>query len=110
MSEAQAIEADVQALQDEYESGGDTEPLIARLNARIAEFLARGDTIEWIEAEHDALVRLFLEGGDDVVSLDPDPEVDRGWYGNVEVRACPREGLWVYRKGRFGHVSGHIVA
>jgi hypothetical protein len=109
MSEAQAIEADVQALQDEYESGGDTSPLIERLNARIAEFLARGDTIEWIEAEHDALVRLFLEGGEEVVSLDPDPEVDLGWYGEFEVRACPREGLWVYRKGRFGHISGHIV-
>ena len=109
MSEARAIEADVQALQDEYESGGDTSPLIARLNARIAEFLARGDTIEWIEAEHDALVRLFLEGGEEVVSLDPDPDVDLGWYGEFEVRACPREGLWVYRKGRFGHISGHII-
>jgi hypothetical protein len=109
MSEAQAIEADVQALQAEYESGGDTGPLIERLNARIAEFLARGDTIEWIEAEFGALVRLFLEGGDEVVSLDPDPDVDLGWYGEFEVRACPREGLWVYRKGRFGHVSGHIV-
>jgi hypothetical protein len=109
MSEAQAIEADVQALQDEYESGGDTAPLIERLNARIAEFLARGDTIEWIEAEHDALVRMFLEAGEDVVALDPDPEVDRAWYGQFELRACPREGLWVYRKGRFGHLSGHIV-
>jgi hypothetical protein len=109
MSEAQAIEADVRALHDPSVSGEEAGALIERLNARIAAFLAAGDTIEWIEAEHEALVRLFLEGGDDVVLLDPDPEVDLGWYGHFEVRACPRQGLWVYRKGRFGHVSGHIV-
>jgi hypothetical protein len=110
MSEAQAIEADVQALQAQYESGGDTGPLIERLNARIAEFLARGDTIAWIEAEHDALVRLFLESGEDVVALDPDPEVDRAWYGEFELRACPQGGVWVYCKGRFGSLSGYSVA
>ena len=109
MSEAQAIEADVRALKDESDAGEQTGALIERLNARIAAFLAAGDTIVWIEAEYEALVRLFLEGGDEVVSLDPDPDVDLGWYGRFEMRACPREGLWVYRKGRFGHVSGHIV-
>jgi hypothetical protein len=109
MSEAQAIEDDVQDLQARHEAGQDTGPLVARLNAQIAEFLARGDTIEWIEAEHDSLVRLFLESGEDVVSLDPDPEVDRAWYGQIEVRACPHEGLWIFRKGRFGHLSGHAV-
>jgi hypothetical protein len=110
MNEAQAIEADVQALQTQFEAGQETGALVERLNARIAEFLARGDTIEWIEAEHDTLVRLFLEGGDDIVSLDPDPEVDMAWYGQFPLRAGPHEGLWLYRKGRFGHVSAHAVA
>jgi hypothetical protein len=110
MSEAQAIEDDVQALQTQFEAGGETGPLVELLNARIAEFLARGDTIEWIAAEHDTLVRLFLEGGDDIVSLDPDPAVDMAWYGQFPLRACPHEGLWVYRKGRFGHISAHAVA
>jgi hypothetical protein len=109
MSEAQSIEDDVQTLQTQFEAGEETGPLVERLNARIAEFLARGDTIEWIEAEHDALVRLFLECGEDVVALDPDPQVDRAWYGEFELRACPQEGIWVYRKGRFGHLSAHAV-
>jgi hypothetical protein len=109
MSEARAIAADLQTLEAESEAGEATEALIERLNARIAAFLAAGDTIEWIEAEYTALVRLFLEGGDEVVLLDPDPQVDVAWYGDFEVRPCPREGLWVYRKGRFGHISGHII-
>ena len=110
MSEALAIEDDLRALEAQGEAGGETDVLIERLNAKIAEFLAAGDTIEYIEAEFEALVRLFLEGGDEVVCLDPDPQVDLGWYGDFELRACPRRGLWVYRKGRFGHISGHIVA
>jgi hypothetical protein len=109
MSEALAIEDDLRAIEAQSEAGGETEALIERLNAKIAGFLAVGDTIEWIEAEYGTLVRLFLEGGDEIVALDPDPEVDLGWYGDFEIRACPREGLWVYRKGRFGHISGHIV-
>lgn len=110
MSEARAIEDDLRAIEAETEAGGETAALIERLNAKIEAFLAVGDTIEYIEAEYEALVRLFLEGGDEIVALDPDPEVDLGWYGDFELRACPREGLWVYRKGRFGHISGHIVA
>ena len=110
MGEAQAIEDDLRAIESEADAGGETAALIERLNAKISAFLAAGDTIEYIEAEYGALVRLFLEGGDDIVALDPDPEVDLGWYGDFEVRACPREGIWIYRKGRFGHISGHAVA
>jgi hypothetical protein len=109
MNEARAIEADLQALHTEHESGGDTGPLIERLNARISEFLATGYSIEWIEAEHNALVRMFLEGGDDIVSLDPDPEVDMAWYGQFPLRAGPHDGVWVYCKGRFGHISAYAV-
>src|SRR5437588_11874977 len=110
MSEAQAIEADLRALEAESEAGQPTDALIERLNARISEFLATGYSIEWIEAEHDTLVRLFLEGGDDIVSLDPDPDVDMAWYGKIPLPACPYEGLWVYRRGRFGNISAYAIA
>lgn len=110
MSEAQAIEDDLRALEAQSQAGQPTDALIERLNARISEFLATGYTIAWIEAEHDALVRLFLEGGEDIVALDPDPEVDVAWYGQFQLRAGPREGVWVYRKGRFGNISAHAVA
>jgi hypothetical protein len=110
MREAVAIEDDLRALEARADAGGETDDLIERLNAKIAGFLAAGDTVEWIEAEYGTLVRLFLEGGDEVVALDPDPAIDLGWYGDFELRACAREGIWVYRKGRFGHISGHIVA
>jgi hypothetical protein len=109
MNEAQAIEADIQALAAQVEAGQPIDALIERLNARISEFLATGYSVEWIEAEHDALVRMFLEGGDDVVSLDPNPDVDLAWYGQIPLRAGPHDGVWVYCKGRFGHISAYAI-
>jgi hypothetical protein len=110
MSEARAIADDLVELEAQTEAGEPTDELIERLNARIREFLARGYQIAWIEAEHDALVRLFLEGGEDIVALDPDPEVDAGWYGQIPLRIGSREGLWILRKGRFGQISAHPVS
>lgn len=110
MSEAQVLESRGSAADPDKPWRKAPLPLAQRLDARIEEFLGAGDTIVWIEAEQEALVRLFLEAGEDVVSLDPDPSKDLAWYRDYEFRACPRRGLWVYRQGPHGHLSGHVVA
>ena len=46
------------------------------------------------------------------VRLDPDPGLDRAWFGDVEIRHAPdREMTWVFLKGEVasGEVSAHVV-
>lgn len=81
------------------------------LNAKLAELRAQGYRVLWIESSREDLTQLAVEGGDSAIELDADPEVDRAWYGDVEIRLTPdRELTWVFLEGEVeGEVSAHIV-
>ncbi|MGZ3377721.1 MAG: hypothetical protein ACXU8S_14095 [Phenylobacterium sp.] len=82
------------------------------MNAKLAELRDRGFEIQWIEACVEDLTRLVLEGGDGAIRLDPDPRVDRAWFGDVEIRhTSTRQMTWVFLKGEVaaGEISAHIV-
>ncbi len=83
------------------------------LDEKLAELRARGLDILWIEACHADLTSLVIEGGDTAVRLDPDPGVDRAWYGDVEIRHTTLRAMtWVFVRGEdpSGEVSAHIVS
>ena len=87
-------------------------PLTAGLDAKLAELRSRGLEVAWIEASRAELTRLVVEGGEAAIRLDPDPAVDRAWYGDTEIRhSSAREGTWVFVKGDVaaGDVSAHRV-
>ena len=81
------------------------------LNDKLAELTGLGYEVLWIEACVEDLTRLVMEGGESAVRLDPDPSVDRAWFGEVEIRHSKREMTWVFLKGEVaaGEVSAHIV-
>lgn len=82
------------------------------LNAKLAELRGRGFEIQWIEACVEDLTRLVMEGGDAAIRLDPDPSVDRAWFGEVEIRhTSARQMTWIFLTGEVasGEVSAHIV-
>jgi hypothetical protein len=88
------------------------ERLTDALNAKLAELLGRGLAPRWIEANIEDLTRLMLESGEAAIRLDPDPAVDRAWYGKVEIRhAGGREQIWIFVTGEVasGEVSAHVV-
>jgi hypothetical protein len=87
--------------------------LTAGLDAKLAELRGRGFEVAWIEAGRADLTRLVMEGGEAAIRLDPDPAVDRAWYGDAEIRhTAARDGTWVLVKGEVaaGEVSAHQVA
>lgn len=82
------------------------------LNAKLAELRDRGFAPQWIEAGMEDLTRLVREGGEAAIQLDPDPSVDRAWFGEVEIRhAAASEHTWVFVSGEVasGGVSAHAV-
>ena len=82
------------------------------LNAKLAELTGRGFEVLWIEACVEDLTRLVMEGGESAIRLDPDPSLDRAWFGDVEIRhTSARQMTWVFLKGEVaaGEVSAHIV-
>jgi hypothetical protein len=82
------------------------------LNAKLAELAGQGFEVVWIEACVEDLTRLVMEGGDAAIRLDPDPSLDRAWFGEVEIRhTTSRQMTWVFLKGEVaaGEVSAHIV-
>ena len=86
--------------------------LTAALNAKLAALTVLGLDVQWIEASRADLTRLMVEGGEAAIRLDPDPSVDRAWYGEVEIRHCAtREDTWVFVKGEVasGDISAHPV-
>jgi hypothetical protein len=91
-----------------------TEPrLIDCLNGKLAELMSQGFDVLWIECSKDDLTRLVLEDTDEAIRLDPDPVLDRAWYGGIEIRhSATRELTWVFLKGESegGEVSAHIVS
>jgi hypothetical protein len=83
------------------------------LNAKLANCRQLGFNILWIESSRADLTRLVLEGGEAAIRLDPDPTVDRAWYGEVEIRhTSTREMTWVFLSGEVssGEVSAHLVS
>ena len=94
----------------------DPEPAAWRLtdglHAKLAELTGRGFEVLWIESSVEDLTRLVLEGGEGAIRLDPDPSLDRAWFGEVEIRhTSARQMTWVFLKGEVaaGEVSAHIV-
>jgi hypothetical protein len=94
-----------------------TEPagwrLTAALDAKLAELRERGFEIQWIESSRADLTRLLIEGGDAAIRLDPDPTLDRAWYGETEIRhGATQDMTWVFVRGEVaaGDVSAHVVS
>jgi len=84
--------------------------LIDRLEAKLGELTAAGYRIQWIEVSQKDLVTLFVEGGDQAILMDPDPDSDRAWYGEFEVRPSPKDFVWIYIEGEFEQMSAHIIS
>ncbi|HEY3949095.1 hypothetical protein [Phenylobacterium sp.] len=95
-------------------AGSKAEPwrLTEALNAKLADVRDRGFEPQWIEASRDDLTLLIREGGEDAIRLDPDPAVDRAWFGDVEIRHNSDQPFtWVFVKGEVaaGDISAHVV-
>jgi len=87
--------------------------LTAALDAKLAELRERGFEIQWIESSRADLTRMLIEAGDAAIRLDPDPGLDRAWYGETEIRhTSSRDQTWVFVRGEVaaGEVSAHVVA
>jgi hypothetical protein len=87
--------------------------LTEALDAKLAELRGRGFEVLWIEASLDDLTRLVVEGGEAAIRLDPDPAIDRAWFGAAEIRHSPtRQHTWIFLRGEVaaGEVSAHVVA
>ena len=86
------------------------ETLFARLNIKLAELRGRGYRLQWMEMSQKEMITLFHEAGEEVIRLDPDPSVDKAWYGDVEVRASERECVWIWLEGEVpGEMSAHVI-
>nr|MEA2799864.1 hypothetical protein [Phenylobacterium sp.] len=100
-----------ESFQDENDHVSSQEStLTERLDARLAELTRSGYRIQWIEASERELVTLFVEGGDQAIILDPDPGVDRAWYGGFEIRPSEKGLVWIYLEGEYEGLSAHIVS
>ena len=53
---------------------------------------------------------LFVEGGEQAVLMDPDPDSARAWYGEFEIRPSPKDFVWIYLEGEFEQMSAHIIS
>jgi hypothetical protein len=91
-------------------ASGRPSTLTGRLDARLAELTRSGYRIQWIEASAKELATLFEEGGDEAIVLDPDPGVDRAWYGAFEIRPSEKDLIWIYLEGEYEGLSAHIVS
>jgi hypothetical protein len=82
------------------------------LDAKLSELRDRGYEVLWIESSRADLTQLVMEGGEGAIRLDPDPAVDRAWYGQTEIRhGAARNLTWVFLRGEVaaGEVSAHVV-
>ena len=82
------------------------------LDAKLMELRGKGFEVLWIECSRDDLTRLVIEGGEAAIRLDPDPAVDRAWFGETEIRhSATRELTWVFLRGEVaaGEISAHVV-
>ena len=83
--------------------------LTDRLDAKLAELVAAGYRIQWIEIATPQMVTLFEEGGDEAIHLDPDPASDRAWYGAFEVRPTEKSCIWIWLEGEHDEPSAHVI-
>lgn len=82
------------------------------LTEKLAELAGKGFEVLWIESSRADLTQLVIEGGEAAIRLDPDPSVDRAWFGEVEIRHAPARDLtWVFLRGEVaaGEISTHVV-
>jgi len=86
------------------------ETLTQRLTDTLAEIKAKGFHVKWLEMSQAEMVTLFREAGEEVIRLDPDPSVDKAWYGEIEVRASKNSCIWIWLEGEVeGELSVHII-
>lgn len=84
--------------------------LTDRLNGKLREARAEGFAVLWITATLADLTTLLLEGGDQAILMDPDPQRDVAWYGGCRIRHSSDPGLRIYLEGEVeGEISCHIV-
>jgi hypothetical protein len=86
--------------------------LTEALDATLSDLKSRGFEVLWIECSRSDLTSLVIEGGDAAIRLDPDPSIDRAWYGDVEIRhTAARDLTWVFLRGEVaaGEVSAHVI-
>jgi hypothetical protein len=95
---------------EEDHASSQASTLTGRLDARLAELTRSGYRIQWIEVSEKELVTLFVEGGDEVIVMDPDLGIDRAWYGKFEIRPTEKDLIWIYLEGEYEGLSVHIVS
>lgn len=84
--------------------------LTDRLNGKLGELRTAGYSILWITAPLADLTTLILEGGDQAILMDPDPERDVAWYGGCRIRHSAYPGVRVFLEGEVeGQISCHVV-
>ncbi|MDB5428442.1 MAG: hypothetical protein JWR47_3738 [Phenylobacterium sp.] len=89
----------------------DVTTLTGRLDAKLTELASAGCRVQWIEVSEPEMIALFVEGGDEAIQLDPDPAVDKAWYGDFEVRPTIKSCIWIYVEGEVeDQISAHIVS
>ncbi|WP_372785876.1 hypothetical protein [Phenylobacterium sp.] len=94
--------------EDDYASD-EASTLTWRLKVKLDDLKAAGYRVQWIEVSHEALVTLFADGGDQAILMDPDPAIDRAWFGEFEVRPTDKSCIWIYLEGEYDDLSVHIV-
>jgi hypothetical protein len=85
------------------------EPVMARLDDKLAALEAAGYRILWIAISEEELVQLLIEGGEQAVLMDPDPSRDVAWYKTYEIRPSDKPGLRVYLEGEYDEMSCHYA-
>ncbi len=97
----------------ETQTAGSAWKLTDALNAKLAGLKELGFEVLWIESSRADLTQLVMEGGEAAIRLDPDPALDRAWFGEVEIRhTAERDMTWVFLRGEVasGEVSAHVVS
>jgi hypothetical protein len=97
-------EAHEAALRAQYLEG-----LLGRLRDALRTIEGAGYRVCWITAGPEELVRLFEDGGDSVIRLDPDPATDRAWIGSYELKPTETSGVFVYLEGEHPEMSRHCI-
>jgi hypothetical protein len=85
------------------------ESVTARLDAKLEALNEASYRILWIEITEQDLVQLLIEGGEQAVLMDPDPDRDVAWYRTHEIRPSKRPGLRIFLEGEHDEMSCHYA-